>query len=376
MIELLDQKQDEVSKMKDTLNQRKKQKKGRILTQEEKKELHDKLWNNDFISKTRANIENAISTPEYAIRGMSGDPNFNFFEYLQVAKIPYYLGGIALAAVALGSRNGHNIQAAKQNSQMFKKILTGVVMYYLGREVANTVIDAPVKWFRGVDLNHPYKKITSLREANPEKEPGQADMSPKEEPVMKKKSNQKVFSSVEFTRWDLLYKYKNDPENNPKNESVNTIFDEIARKFGAKKYSTDSDSKVKGKIKELLIMANSWKYILTAPFVTLGLGLAYQDEFHNMDLKGIWNSVTDFVKPAKYAQEATYTNKMIALKTTLKNGFVDPIANAFKSLWKGHNLASKIMGRGAIISSIALPIIANMLILHKSSLKSDNGGNN
>ena len=123
-------------------------------------------------------------------------------------------------------------------------------------------------------------------------------------------------------------------------------------------------------------MANSWKYMLTAPFVTLGLGLAAQDNLYKMDLKNIWYSATDFVKLPKYARQTDFANKVISLKTALGTGFAEPIRNAFKSLWQGHNRASRIMGRGAIITSIALPIIANIMILNKASIKSNNGGHN
>ena len=333
-----------------------------------RKEEDDAIRKSDFTTKARINIANALNTPGYAYRGMKGDPDFNFFEYLKVSKIPYYIGGITLAAVALGSRNGRNTHAAKQNTAMFKKILAGVVMYYLGREVANAVIDAPVKWFRGLDLNHPYKNVTALREGNPMNLPNN-----------KKISNQKVFESVEFTRWDLLYKHKNDPVGNPKNEPTNAEFDRLAKKFGAQRYDKDSDSKVKGKIKELIIMANSWKYMLTAPFVTLGLGLANQDAFQKMNLKGLWQSITNFIKPSQYTNGANFGAKISSLSVAIKTGFLKPIKDSFVSLWKGHSTASKILGKGAIITSVALPIIANLMILNKTSLKNTNspeGGKN
>lgn len=327
-----------------------------------REEESDKLRKSDLITKTKVNIENAINTPGYAYRGLKGDPDFNFFEYLKVSKIPYYLGGITLAGVVLGSKNGKNAHASAETNNMFKKVLAGVVMYYLGRELANTVIDVPVKWFRGLDLNHPYKNVTALREGNPLNLPNN-----------KKKCNQKVFESVEFTRWDLLYKHDGK---NP----TNTEFDRLAKKFGAKRYDTDSDSKVKGKIKELIIMANSWKYMLTVPFVTLGLGLANQDAFEKINLKGLWNSTTDFLKPSKYAKCQNWSDKVSSFKATFTEGFCKPIRDSFVSLWKGHNKTSKIFGKTAIISAIALPIIANALILYKSAIKSsDNsksGGEN
>ena len=103
-------------------------------------------------------------------------------------------------------------------------------MYYVAKEVANAVIDIPVKLFRGIDLKMPYRKITALREGNPLNLPNN-----------KKPSNQNVFESTEFTRWDLLYKHGKDVE-------MNENFDKIAKKFGAKEKLADADSTLIPKI--------------------------------------------------------------------------------------------------------------------------------
>ena len=52
---------------------------------------HDRLRNIDFLTKMKINVDTAMNTPGYAYRGMKGDPDFNFFEYLKVSKIPYYM---------------------------------------------------------------------------------------------------------------------------------------------------------------------------------------------------------------------------------------------------------------------------------------------
>ena len=127
----------------------------------------DKLRNNDLFTKARIGLESTMDTPAYAVRGLKGDPDFNFFESLKISKIPYYLGGLGLATICLAGRNNFNPAAKSANTELFKKILSGVLMYYVGREAANMAIDIPVKYTRGIDLNLPYKKVTSLREGNP-----------------------------------------------------------------------------------------------------------------------------------------------------------------------------------------------------------------
>ena len=102
-----------------------------------KHKTSDKLRNSDLYTKAKINIENAINTPEYIYRGLKGDPDFNFFEYLRVSKVPYYLGGLGLAAVCLAGRNNISPHTKQANAELFKKILSGVLMYYVGKEAAN-----------------------------------------------------------------------------------------------------------------------------------------------------------------------------------------------------------------------------------------------
>ena len=312
-----------------------------------KQKEHDKLRNPDLITKTKINIENVINTPGYMYRGLKGDPDFNFFEYLRVAKVPYYLGGLGLAAVCLAGRNNISSQAKYANTQMFKKILSGVLMYYVGKEAANAAIDVPVKLFRGIDLNMPYRKITSLREGNPMNLPNN-----------KKQGTQRVFESAEFTRWDLLYKYGD-------NKNINETFDKLAKKFGAKGIMADSDSRVKGKVRKLIIMANSWKYMLSVPFVTMFLGLAYQNSFADINVRSLWNNLINIIKPSSKPIKLRF----IQMGTSLKTNIYKPFKNSFVELWKGNSKVSKIIGSGAIIASIGMAILANTMIMAKTSLK-------
>ncbi len=320
------------------------------------KQEHDRLRNPGLWTKVKIGIDTASNTPDYAYRGMKGDPDFNFYEQQKVSKIPYYLGGIGLAAVCLAGRNILDPDCVKGNKFALKKVALGALFYYIAREVANAAINIPVKLFRGIDLNMPYRKITALREANPLNLPNN-----------KKPSNQNVFESTEFTRWDLLYKYGSD-----KNVGMNETFDKMAKKFGVKHKQNDSDSKVIGKIKKLIIMATSWKYMLAVPFVMTALGMAQQKAFENNDFTHVFKSAGNILN--NFGKDS-----LSKFGTSFYKNIITPIGKSFIELWKGNSTASKILGRSAIIASVGLAILANTMILSKTSLKHDtdeiDGGN-
>ena len=315
---------------------------------------HDRLRNPGLITKTKAKIETALNTPGYAYRGMKGDPDFNFFESQKVSKIPYYLGGLGLAGIALCGKNSAIPNKNKAGNAYAKKIFLGVLMYYIARTVANAVIDIPMKIFRGIDLNRPYRKITSLREGNPLGLPNN-----------KKPSNQNAFESSEFTRWDLFYKYG-------KGQNINETFDKLAKKFGAKHPMKDADSSLMGKIRKMIVMTTAWKTALSIPFIMVGLGLAQQKSFEQASFRSFFKNTGNLFKPST-------KNRFLAWSNSFKSNILKPLGEAFVSLWKGTSLTSKILGRGAILSAIGISILANVMILNKTSLKNENnkivGGN-
>ena len=256
------------------------------------------------------------------------------------------MGGLGLAAVCMAGKDANIASDAKLNHQLVKKVLAGVILYYAAREVANAVIDIPVRLFRGIDLNMPYRKITSLREGNPLNLPNH-----------KIPSNQSVFESTEFTRWDLLYRHS-------KNRPMNATFDNWAKKFGVKDKQNDSDSKLMPKIRKLMIMATSWKYMLSVPFVTVALGMAQQPAFENTNFRSFLKKTVDLFKPST-------TDRFRKFGVSAKDNIFNPIGKSFVQLWQGNSLASKLIGRTAIIVSAGLTVLANAMILSKTSLSDE-----
>ena len=101
--------------------------------------------------------------------GLRGDRDFNFTDFLQLAKIPYWLGGIGLVAVfAAVDRIGLNGTKAG----------AAVALYMGGKAVADLMIDSVFKARYGMNMDLSYR--------DPE---GRIN---------------KVFASTEFPRIDLL----------------------------------------------------------------------------------------------------------------------------------------------------------------------------
>ncbi len=312
--------------------------------------VHDQLLPKNPLVKIRAGVEQAAYVPQYAVRGLKGDPDSNFFEYLKLGKVPYYIGGPALVATTLAFLTKGNPQANQGVLRSAKKLGAGVVLYYLAASAAKAVIDTPVKWFRGVDLNHKYKDIVDLRATSP------TGVSPK------KKEYHGVFDSVDFTRWDLLY---NNHQSRP--ELVNKYFNKIAQKYGIDQNMNDSDSTVKTSIKKTIIMSRAWKYALTIPFVATAIGLSVQEPWENIG-KTIVKDVKEIFNPAAKISLKVRADKAVKVAT---QNFLKPLADSFAQLWKGQGLKSGIAGKALILASGLGSLYANYSILDKTSAESE-----
>lgn len=322
-----------------------------------KERQKDELLPDTFSEKMRVEKEQLKQLPGYVSRGLQGDPDANFFEFLKITKIPYFIGGPVLALMFLAGKNGNNITARNATNAVTKKIALGVAMYYIASTAAKAVIDVPLKFFRGIDMNQKYKHMVDLRADTPLKLP----------------DNRKVeyhnwLESKDFTNLGLAYNY-----HKPDATKINSQFDEIAKSFGVSSSTklNDSDTVVGEKIKETIAMANAWKYIITAPFVMTGLGVASQKSFQKIggNSKGnIWDAIKELRNKNKKLRI-----RFAELKVSLSENLKKPIVDSFKELWgtKGVGVSemSKKLGRTAILASVILPIVAMTTILVKTSLK-------
>lgn len=298
-------------------------------------------------NKLNAKINTAKNIPSYVKSGLGGDPNFNFYQFMQITKIPYFLGGPGLVATILAGKNLLDVKANKAAGFNAKGMALGCAMYYLMSSIAKKCVDIPVKAFRGVDLNHPYTAVIHSKSETPD---GKS---------VKKYEQHKVFESSKFIRWDLLY---NRDSKNPK--EINSRYNEYAKKMGMPEDSNDTDSTVKPIIMSLIKQANAWKYTIAAFAVMLGVGLGNQKAIKEDFCTGLTKGIKqNFSKDTK--TEAKH------VKTLLNTKIIKPIKNSFVSLWKGTegSKSAKYTGKFAIIGFLASVLVANVSILSSTNKK-------
>jgi hypothetical protein len=308
-------------------------------TNSEKKEIEktdDYLLSSTITNKTKSKLNTIKRLPGYVSRGLSGDSDANFYEFMQISRIPYYLGGPGLVATILAGMNAFDLRANNAAKFNAKGMAAGCLMYYVMTAVAQKCVDIPVKLFRGIDLNHPFVHVVKTRPENAAGEGGS------------RLEEHNVFESCEFTRWDLLY---NKDGKNPK--EINAKYNEVAQKMGISDDANDTDSAIKPTIKELIKQSRAWKYIIAAFGVALGVGLGNQKAIKDEFCTGIFKS-----------------NPLSPIKN-INTKVLRPLKDAFVTLWKGNSesKSSKIAGKFAILGFAASVIAANVSIL-KSTDKS------
>lgn len=334
----------------------------------------DHLVPNDAITKAKVQIEKTSKLPEYAIRGMKGDQDANFYEFLELGKIPYFVGGAVLTGCF----------RAGGMSPKVPQMAMGAVLFALGSMAAKNAIAIPLQIFRGIDLNAPYRDIVDCRAIDAE------GTSPK------KKEYHKVFESVDFTRWDLLENGGDKLKKNPR--LINARYDRIAKKMGIKQNDiNDSDSTLKTYIKKTLVMGKAFQYLMTVPFAVLGISIAGQDKtgniFNNLfgefgDLakqEGIINKLNAMQKslfgPLKGAVQDLWSGKgSVVFGKKIENLTGKEIFNEFKNIFKLSSpdkftnamgvlraTTSKYLGKAIILAPIVAPILATAWILNKTN---------
>lgn len=258
--------------------------------------LRTKLLPDDPLTKLHVGIKQARKLPEYAYRGLKGDPDANFFEFLQLSKIAYWSGGPTL--IALFGLGRHKLTTMQK--------CAGAVGYYALAAAGKAVIDVPVKLFRKIDLNHPYKNVVSCRAVNKE------GFSPK------KVEYHSALESHDFTRFDLFE--NNEDETAKDGRLANKHFDKMAKAMGIDAKLNDSDSTVKTYMKRLVATAKTWQYLMIIPFSTIAIA---------MSKSGEWGS--------NFAPQKVFDEKLSpeTFKKIYRN-VLRPIGAAFKEqVWDG-----------------------------------------
>ena len=302
-----------------------------------KSEPRDYVYQPTLKNKVVANTNTLKSMPGYVSRGLQGDPDANFYEFMKISKIPYFLGGPGLVATILAGSNLFDIKANKAAKFNGKGMALGCACYYLMTAAAKACIDKPLKIARGLDLNHPINTVSFNKPYDKE---GHSTF---------KNESHSLFESSKFIRWGFVA--PEEPDFNYK---------EIQKKMGIPEDSKDSDAIMRPIISSTVKRANSWKYLTSAFAVMAGVGLGNQKALKEEFLTGIVSDIKNS-KPSVKGIAKGISTKVL-----------NPVKKSVVSLWKGsESLTSKVTGKVAILGFAASVLAANISILGNSKVQVD-----
>ena len=273
-------------------------------------------------------LKNAFT--KYPVKGFKGSKNANFYEFLTMGMVPYLIGsGMLMAVFTLASKffdTPSSLNSLKAN----KKVALGVAAYGVMKTLSKKFIQIPVKLIRGVDENLAYEKtIYELPEKGNENN-------------LISKEYHKVFESVDFPRWDLLYNDKHY------GDERTSYYKKIAKKFGFKDEELEqADQKVKPKIRETLIKTKLFSTLSSYFWAATGVALAMQKPFENV----IFNPITRLNQYKNYKE--TYTPFI--------KEFGSALVKSCKELVNNSSKAAKIAGRGLLGCAIGLTLLGNFI---------------
>ena len=225
---------------------------------------HDTLLNNNFATRAKIGVDKlANAFTVYPAKGLKGSRNANFYEFLTMGMVPYLIGSGMLMTVFNGASKHYAPFQRVMSRNTGNKLALGVLFYGIMNNFSKSFISMPIKLFTGIDIEQPYAKVIyELPD-----DINDTDITSIE--------HHKVFESVEFPRWDLLY------GDNSKGEYRNIHYDKIAKKLGMGENLNDSDQEVKPRIKEIVVKANVAKNISSYLWAAVGVALACQEPWEN-----------------------------------------------------------------------------------------------
>ena len=221
---------------------------------------HDTLLKNNLITRSRIGMDKLTKAfTLYPAKGIVGNKNANFYEFLTMGNVPYLIGSITLMSI-FNSANKHFAPFAHSKAaKIGNKMALGVILYAAFKTISKTFINTPVRAITGIDTELPYAKVNYLLQENPQDYSNLTSIE-----------YHKVGESVDFPRWDQLY---GDPS---KGEKVNWRYDKIAKKNGLGDNLNDSDQEVKPIYKEVLVKSKLAKSISSYLWAATGVALAFQ----------------------------------------------------------------------------------------------------
>jgi len=301
------------------------------------KQAYDKdtLLKNNVATNVRIAYDKLTNAATiYPAKGLSGNKNANFYEFLTMGTIPYLIGSATLMAVS-NLVNKHFDAFSKKGAGINGgKMALGVLFYGIAKNISKSFVSQPVKAATGVDVNLPYAKV--IYELPDYKD--DTDITSIE--------YHKVFESVEFPRWDLLY------GDETHGEKRNQYFDKIGKKLGYGDNIKDSDQELKPRIKEIVTKANAVTSLTSYLWAGVGVGLAFQQPWEK------------FLKVASF--NVCNGRKLSKTLSSFGRSFVESAKELYTGGAKATK-ASKIGGKALIFTALFATILGNLKIISSSN---------
>lgn len=293
---------------------------------------------------------------DYPIRGLKGDKNSNFYEFLAMGIIPYLTGSLTLMAV-FNCVNKHLTENSRVNAKKVgNKMALGVLFYGIFKSLAKNLVTIPVNIATGVNTEMPYQnKVYALpKEAG---EDANIDIQYQQ---------RTVFDSNEFYRKDLL---------------TQEYFDNVAKKVGLGENLNDSKSEVGPIVQNIVATSNLAKNISKYLWAATGVAIAVQQPWEQY-----FTNVSKIFKYKRCSNEANAKFFKKALNFCKDKGLKiwdftiftgKTFGQACKTLWKGNSDSTKLAkhsGKGLIglaaLTTIGLTL--NTIIKAKQMAKKQN----
>lgn len=273
---------------------------------------------------------------EYPIKGLRGDVNSDFYEFLTMGIVPYLLGsGMFMAGFnLLKDLNPKSQKIANANGN---KMALGVVMYGVFKTLANDLVTRPVYWGTGVDIELPIEHVNYPLP----KEPGEAAN------IIPQIQQRKVYDSREFFRKDLIQK-----------DFGVKYYDKIAKKIGLGEDLNDSVTETTPIIQSVISTTKTAKSLASYAWAGVGIGIAVQNSWTNF-FDAISNRKRHVAKPGESigtkisSRMKNFGENSVNITKTFGKSFVE----ASKTLWTGEAGKSGFMkhaGKAWILFATAL----------------------
>ncbi len=281
---------------------------------------------------------------EYPIKGLKGDVNSDFYEFLSMGIIPYLVG----SGMFMGLFN--IVKKLNPKSQLLasfngNKMALGVVLYGLFKTISNDFVTRPVYLGTGVDIELPVQHISYPLP----KEAGENAT------IIPQIQQRKVYDSREFFRKDLIQK-----------DIGIKYYDNIAKKIGLGEDLNDSVTETTPIIQSIISTTKTAKSLSSYAWAALGVGMAAQD---------CWGDFFDSISNRKRHIAKPNESFMTKVGSRLKNAgtnlvdisktFGSSFVKSAKSLWAGKEEYGvlKHAGKTWILATIALTAgsVANVI---------------